>query len=391
MGLRREDIRLPDFEDLGVVEHAELYEASTTEMIFNQALLKMMHVCGVHDFSLRDVVKPDYPRVRRHFSAIINFAKFREERLERYQQYITEEDQLLDRKFKTEEEHARMEEQLVNLHTSMERDRPAVDRLTKEVEELENSIKDMMAQREALDAKKHDIKQKATDVTDRLNQAKIDHELEAQENQRLQQQIVRSPARLKKETEEQEAELAAERENVVQQERKSRDLLVKLNSLEKVEADVVKSIKMTQECTSEFSKCAASQKEIEANQEKVVRAQSILTDKTNQDQQLRRQLTTVTDKVARVNKANDSKREQAEDELHDVRKERQAIERERMGVNKKIDACEQEIAELKNKLAAAERAHAKQISEFRNAYALLTENVETYHHTLTKQLSEAIC
>jgi hypothetical protein len=38
-------------------------------------------VCGVHDFSIKDLLTPDPKRVKRHLSAIVNFAKFREERL----------------------------------------------------------------------------------------------------------------------------------------------------------------------------------------------------------------------------------------------------------------------------------------------------------------------
>jgi hypothetical protein len=45
-------------------------------------------VCGVHDgYSLKDLVRPDPARVRRNLSAVINFHKFREERLATYQKY----------------------------------------------------------------------------------------------------------------------------------------------------------------------------------------------------------------------------------------------------------------------------------------------------------------
>lgn len=42
---------------------------------------------GIDDFSLRDVLKPEPPRVRRILSAVINFAKFREEQMAIYDQY----------------------------------------------------------------------------------------------------------------------------------------------------------------------------------------------------------------------------------------------------------------------------------------------------------------
>jgi hypothetical protein len=38
----------------------------------------------VHDFSIKDILNPDSKRVRRHLSAVINFAKFREEPLTLY-------------------------------------------------------------------------------------------------------------------------------------------------------------------------------------------------------------------------------------------------------------------------------------------------------------------
>lgn len=41
-------------------------------------------VCGVQDFSMKDLLAPEPKRVRRHLSAVINFAKFREERLVMY-------------------------------------------------------------------------------------------------------------------------------------------------------------------------------------------------------------------------------------------------------------------------------------------------------------------
>jgi len=40
-----------------------------------------MEQVGVDDFSLRDIVKPETAHVRRILSAVINFAKFREERM----------------------------------------------------------------------------------------------------------------------------------------------------------------------------------------------------------------------------------------------------------------------------------------------------------------------
>ncbi len=51
-------------------------------MNFYRSCARLLAVSGVNDFSMFDLMKPDAKRLRRNLSAIINFAKFREERLE---------------------------------------------------------------------------------------------------------------------------------------------------------------------------------------------------------------------------------------------------------------------------------------------------------------------
>jgi hypothetical protein len=50
--------------------------------------MRLMDCCGVHDFSLKDIAKPEHKRLIKIFSAAINFAKFREEKVGAYDEYI---------------------------------------------------------------------------------------------------------------------------------------------------------------------------------------------------------------------------------------------------------------------------------------------------------------
>jgi hypothetical protein len=57
-----------------------------------------MDVVGIHDFSMSDVNAPDAKRTKRALSALINFAKFREERISTYTQQTILTEDLLDRR-----------------------------------------------------------------------------------------------------------------------------------------------------------------------------------------------------------------------------------------------------------------------------------------------------
>jgi hypothetical protein len=63
--------------------YAELHDESVPVLHFMRALNKLLVAAGVHEgFTLRDLIKPEPARLRRNLSAIINFQKFREEKIE---------------------------------------------------------------------------------------------------------------------------------------------------------------------------------------------------------------------------------------------------------------------------------------------------------------------
>jgi hypothetical protein len=51
--------------------------------------MKLMIASGIHDFGLKDIYKPEAPRLRVILSAIINFAKFREDKVAAFEEYVT--------------------------------------------------------------------------------------------------------------------------------------------------------------------------------------------------------------------------------------------------------------------------------------------------------------
>ena len=49
---------------------------------------KLMLACGIPDFSLKDIFTPTRERLLKMFSGIINFAKYREEKISVFKSYL---------------------------------------------------------------------------------------------------------------------------------------------------------------------------------------------------------------------------------------------------------------------------------------------------------------
>ncbi|PNW87955.1 hypothetical protein CHLRE_01g008450v5 [Chlamydomonas reinhardtii] len=80
-GISREELMQPKFSALSVFEFPELHDESIPTTNFFRHLTRLMLICGVKDFNLNDVFKPDPARLRRNLCALINFAKFRDEKV----------------------------------------------------------------------------------------------------------------------------------------------------------------------------------------------------------------------------------------------------------------------------------------------------------------------
>eukprot|EP00966_Prymnesium_polylepis_P246852 5708756-Prymnesium_polylepis.1 len=90
------------------LEFPELHDESVSTMAFLRACQRLLSTCGISDFTLTDLTKPEYKRLRRNISAVINFAKFREERLTRYVEFTQETDALAANKVALEQENERL-------------------------------------------------------------------------------------------------------------------------------------------------------------------------------------------------------------------------------------------------------------------------------------------
>ncbi len=82
MGITREYFENSCNACEALVEHPEIYSDGIRLTVFQAQLANLMKVIGIEDFSIRDLIKPDAQRTQRILSAVMNFSRFRQERLD---------------------------------------------------------------------------------------------------------------------------------------------------------------------------------------------------------------------------------------------------------------------------------------------------------------------
>ena len=81
--------------DMVAVEYPEIYLDSVSLVKFFRIIARLMSEVGIEDFGMKDLIKPEPNRLRIILSAIINFAKFREEQLNIYENLTKKTEEIL--------------------------------------------------------------------------------------------------------------------------------------------------------------------------------------------------------------------------------------------------------------------------------------------------------
>jgi len=103
----------------------------------------MMTTCGIPDFGIKDIVQPNSKRLRRQLSGIINFAKFREERLQMYGELNANREEILDSVKALQEENDRLANQHEELKQQTAQEKKVIESFEEECRDIEGQVSEV--------------------------------------------------------------------------------------------------------------------------------------------------------------------------------------------------------------------------------------------------------
>lgn len=123
---------------------------------------------GIDDFSIRDIVKPEPGHVRRILSAIINFAKFREERMAVFEQYSAKTDEYNDKKQSLEMQNGELTDRLAMLKDRREEEGGQIQAAQEANSALTSDLRALKKQQTGLSNDIEVLKRDKSELTDKL-------------------------------------------------------------------------------------------------------------------------------------------------------------------------------------------------------------------------------
>lgn len=178
----------------------------------------------------------------------------------------------------------------------------------------------------------------------------------------------------------------AEKTNLAQLEKKSRELQVKMEALQSVEADVSKACQQLELNEAALKKRSEVLAQIQAEQESIDGQQTAMNDLIIREQQLLRQMAAAQDKLGRLQTQQENRRQQVSQRLKVLQEEYGVVAEERARVAAKVEQSERVIKDFESKMADLRRTHETEMVNLRADCMALKAQVLQYSNDVKKAL-----
>ncbi|CAL9237986.1 unnamed protein product [Arabidopsis halleri] len=197
--LDEEEKEQVDYDALEQLENPEHHATSVQTMNLYCKVKDMLNTVTVDCplmFTYKDLLRPESPRTEFFISLLLNFALYKDDKMELIRP-MAEELGLLDEKRKQEEANvAQLNAEIGEFDEAVERDLPFVQELEANIEELNQKILALNNQQMSLRAILQKMRAKSTQMDKEISTAEVDLVQTVQENANLRSQIVQSPVKL---------------------------------------------------------------------------------------------------------------------------------------------------------------------------------------------------
>lgn len=385
VGITEENIRssLKKVDDI-----SENTDADPTAVTF--ALLrhvsKFLVDCGVDDFNITDITKPESSRLRKQLSAVIAYAHFRELRMADHDDVIRECQEENDRFRELWKENEDLMSQISQIEEFLQENSARMKETQDHNSQVEAELRRLKRIQEQLTDEYASYKSEKKASLAKIEEQSGSIRSVRGEIDRIRHYLVEPPEALHRGNQEMSQTLEERRNILATLEKRSRDLDTSMNSLREMSSDLKTCLKIIEECEEAVSK----EQQI---QTKLVRVQDGIeqrrTDVSNLDIRISQLQTQITNSEARIRRAQEQaeqKRLSAESKLRELQELQGEVIAERTLLGKQMDEKRAYIEAQERKMKIMRDDIEKEMKQIALESDRLQGHIEIYLEAMGSRL-----
>eukprot|EP00127_Corallochytrium_limacisporum_P000915 Clim_evm11s32 gene=Clim_evmTU11s32 len=389
MGATREDLitstaSVRNEDHLG--QHPELHEESSIQELMFRAIQTLMETCGVSDFTIRDLIAPEPKRTRSTLSAVVNFARFREEHMEKYRELLEGTEGLVSRKQILQARLADVNEEVGKYRAEKAAQQPEVDIRTHELSALNATIDKLHEEQHRLQLELRSVKEENLKLEEEHATIEKTLQQESRELGTLRDAYVPEPEVLHNHVVETENRIEQVKVALEESQRKAREFMVKVESLNKVHEDLQNVLVDMTNTENTIKATHEAERSVEASQEECERLQQQVQETQQKAVNSKRMLSNYQKKIYRAQEKGTTRQETLQSKLQDVQAENQSLIEEEAFNRQKGVELESKANQIRDNTARERERRDAEVEEMKKSVEELSKSVRAYHNSISGHL-----
>ncbi|ODV89208.1 hypothetical protein CANCADRAFT_3841 [Tortispora caseinolytica NRRL Y-17796] len=303
----------PDYDGPEGPQYVEDMLSRQEKLLLVRAIYRLLKSCGVDDFALRDIVQPEFTRLRRQLSAVVNYARYRESRFSECGEKINEADNILAELGELDKENQQLREEIESSRVQHLIDLQSSEKVSARNTELELELVNLKKVQEGLAVEYQEHRNNRAQLTESLKKSEAEIATLSSEVQLLMKYAKSAEPDLAGSNEAMEQTINEVKTQVQNMENKMRALTATLDMLLDIENDVKTAIRFLEECNVESEKERRVMVQRAELIEKMERLKAEVNDSQHSVNRIERQLQAIAEKVTRVNEQRAQQKQEVDE------------------------------------------------------------------------------
>ncbi|KAN0061916.1 kinetochore-associated Ndc80 complex subunit nuf2 [Thecaphora frezii] len=385
-GTSQEAMERTRHSTLAQTEYKEMYEDGLQFLMLFREVRQMMAAATITDFHLQDMTRPNPKRFKRQMSALVNFYRFRSDRINEFDELVANSEDLEAKRIELEDEIDRHRSDLDRIKLQRQMDEPKVKALKdsnaqitdqllqarKVQKKLIEEVDILKSEREQLIAKQQGLMEEKLRISEKLTYLKA--------------RVVSSPKKMKSNVTELVEKVNQDTMSLGESEKKARDYEERLEVLTNLDADLEACLVAMEQVNAELLRTSGEERDYEDTL-------ALCETRKHELEQLDHQLEQTVRKVRLAVEKNERARNLLESkvQLHQQKMEALAEELEKAKAQKAerlalADAKLSEGDQIENKINELRVMYEDYYSRMHRQKEAIEKAVTVYINTLTKSL-----
>lgn len=366
---------------------------SSRLIILYKAASKLFEVCGIRDFTLMDIMRPEPHRMRRLLSAIVNYARFREENSGECERLVMVSETNIERLKQAQAENTRLSNQIEDLKRRIEstqtedgRRKATLKQINSYNAKLESELKKLKKSQEVLTLEHAKYKEEKKRLIEKLE----DHNYLIMESnkelEKLKSYVLLNPEILTKVIEDLKNTLNDYQVGMTELESKNKNITITIESFQLVEQELKNLFRILEEILNELTKEDSALDTLNKYQEFKEQQSLTLNDINRQIQQINRQLNNTDDKIKRLRQQSHERSETSRQRLVSLKNDYDNLVKERKVKEQELNKKKDYISDLELKMNNERNEFQIELRNAELAVAKLNSHVKLYLTEMKKKI-----